>query len=61
MANVLRGEVGSPEDEGAVRGREVEETADPVRACLGPELDTLLLRGVATLSNLVESPTVDNG
>jgi hypothetical protein len=33
--------------------------ADPVRACLAAELDTLVPRGLVTLSNLVESPTVD--
>ena len=58
-ANVRReGEVGSPEER-IVRGRELVETADPLRACLAAELDTLVPRGVVTLSNLVESPTVD--
>ena len=38
----------------------MEETADPVRACLVAELDTLLPRWAVMLSNLVESPTVDN-
>ena len=59
-ANVGRdGEVGSP-DETVVRGREVEETADAVRACMAAELGTLVPRRVVTLSNLVEIPTVDN-
>lgn len=59
--NVRRvGELGSMGAEGAVRGREgavwgreVAETAEPERPCL-------LLRGVVTLSNFVERPTLDN-
>ena len=56
--NVRRvGELASPSVEGEVRGREVVETAEPECACLEGKV---LLRGVATLSNLVERPTLDN-
>ena len=48
-----RGGLGSPGIGGAARGREVDETAEPERACLAAELDALPPRGV------VESPTVD--
>jgi len=60
--NVRRvGEVRSADTEGAGRGREAEETADPLRACLLlVELEAVPLRGVVAFSNLVESPTVDN-
>ena len=52
--NVRRvGELGSTGVVGVGREREPEETAELERACL-------LLRGVVTLSNLVERPTVDN-
>lgn len=56
------GELRSAEPEGVGRGREAEETADPVRACLLlAELEALAPRGVVVAcSNLVESPTVDN-
>lgn len=54
------GELGSPGIDGEGRGREVEETADPVRVCFPTELEVLPPRGVVTLSNLVESPTVES-
>lgn len=61
-ANARRvGELGSVDTDGVGRGREAEETADPVRTCLLlAELDALPPRGVVTFSNLVEIPTVDN-
>jgi|SRR6266850_4518716 len=61
-ANARRvGELGSVDTDGLGRGREAEETAEPVRACLLlAELDASPPRGVVAFSNLVESPTVDN-
>jgi len=57
--NVRRvGELGSPGIDG--EGREAEETAEPVRTCFPAEVDELPPRGVVTLSNLVESPTVES-
>jgi hypothetical protein len=53
--------VRSADTEGDGRGREAEETADPLRACLLlAELEAIPLRGEVGFSNLVESPTVDN-
>jgi hypothetical protein len=60
--NVRRvGELRSAGMEALGRGREEDETADPVRPCLLlAELDALPPRGDVALSNLVERPTVDN-
>jgi len=53
------GELESATDvEGVRRGREAEETAELERACLSD--DALPPRGVVTLSNLVERPTVES-
>jgi len=62
LVNVRRvGEVRSADTGGEGRGREAEETADPVRACLLlVELEAVPLRGVVVFSNLVEIPTVDS-